>query len=622
MTIRHAHFAGLPTALLTSLFTALAPASLVAQSADFSAKERYVKSEIMIPMRDGVKLFTIVYAPRDQSQRYPILMTRTGYGIPPYGPDQYASTIGPNNDFAREGYIVVSQDVRGRFRSEGEFVHHRPLEKGTGKSDESTDAYDTIDWLVKNVPNNNGRVGMWGVSWAGWEVAQAMIGAHPALRAASPQAPPEDQFMGDDYHSNGAFELAYAFSWMAGNAVQRDAPTDQPSGRFNYGTPDGYDFFMRMGAVANAKQLFTSTVPTWESFMAHGAYDDYWQSRNVPKDLYHIGFPVLIVGGWFDDQDFYGPFRMYRSIEEKNQPNKTTLVVGPWTHGEWSRGAADSIGAIKFASKTGEYFRGKVELPFFNYYLKDKGEWSMPKALVFETGKNEWRSYDQWPPKNTETRNLYLQNHGKLAFTAPQASSPPFDAYVSDPWKPVPYTAQIRTSEGNYYTVEDQRFARSRPDVLVYETDPLAEDVTVSGPVTAMLEVSTTGTDADWVAKLIDVYPNDAPGTMGGYQMLLTGDILRGRFRNNPSKPEPMVPGKVTHLEFELGDKNHTFLKWHRIMVQVQSSWFPMFDRNPQTFVDIYRAKDSDYQSATQRVYHSPTQSSSIRVHVLKKGPT
>ena len=612
MTIRHA--------MLAALLTTLAPISLVSQGTDVSVRARYTKSELMIPMRDGVKLFTIVYAPKDQSQRYPFLLTRTGYGIPPYGPDQYASTIGPNNDFAQEGYIIVSQDVRGRFRSEGEFVHHRPLEKGSGKSDESTDAYDTIDWLVKNVPNNNGRAGMWGVSWAGWEVAEAMIGAHPALRAASPQAPPEDQFMGDDYHSGGAFELAYAFSWMAGNAVQRNAPTDQPAGRFNYGTPDGYDFFMRMGAVANATQLFTASVPTWEIFMTHGSYDEYWQARNVPKDLHNITFPVLIVGGWFDDQDFYGPFRMYRSIEENNKPNKTTMIVGPWTHGQWSRGAADSIGAIKFASKTGEYFREKVELPFFNYYLKDKGEWNAPKALVFETGTNVWRSYDQWPPKNTETRNLYLQDRGRLAFTPPAAGSPkPFDSYVSDPWKPVPYTAQIRTTEGNLYTIEDQRFARSRPDVLVYQTEPLVDDVTISGPVTAVLDVSTTGTDADWVAKLIDVYPNDAPGTMGGYEMLLTGDILRGKFRKSMSKPEAMVPNQVSHLEFELGDKNHTFLRGHRIMVQVQSSWFPMFDRNPQAFVDIYHAKDADYRAATQRVYRSPTQSSHLRVNVLKK---
>jgi len=606
--------------LLAALVLALAPASLFAQSSDFSVKERYTKAEYMIPMRDGVKLFTIAYAPKDQSQRYPILMTRTGYGIPPYGPDQYASVIGPNNDFAREGYIVVYQDVRGRFRSEGEFIHHRPL---SGKPNESTDAYDTIDWLLKNVPNNTGRVGMWGISWAGWEVAQAMVGAHPALRAASPQAPPEDQFMGDDYHSGGAFELAYAFSWMSGNGVQRNAPTDRPSGRFDYGTPDGYDFFLRMGAVANAKEFFTATVPTWEDFMAHGTYDAYWQARNVPKDLNNITFPVLIVAGWFDDQDFYGPFRMFHAIEEKNKANKSTLVVGPWTHGAWGRAAGDSIGAIKFGSKTGEYYRKNVELPFFNYNLKDKGAWTAPKALVFETGTNAWRTYDQWPPKDTEARNLYLQDHGKLAFTPPAPSaSRPFDAYVSDPWKPVPYTAQIRTSEGNAYTVEDQRFARGRPDVLVYQTEPLDEDMTVSGPVKAVLEASTTGTDADWVAKLIDVYPSDAPGAMGGYQMLLTGDILRGKFRNSLSKPEAMVPNQVSHLEFELGDKNHTFLKGHRIMVQVQSSWFPMFDRNPQTFVDIYHAKESDYQAATQRVYRSPAQSSKIQLTVRRKAAT
>ena len=420
--------------LLAALFTALAPAAFLSQSPTFSVQEHYTKSEHMIPMRDGVKLFTIVYTPKDQSQRYPLLLTRTGYGIPPYGPDQYASAIGPNNEFAKEGYIVVYQDVRGRFRSEGEFVHHRPLEKGTGKADESTDAWDTIDWLLKNVANNNGRVGMWGISWPGWEVAEAMIGAHPALKAASPQAPPQDQFMGDDYHSGGAFELAYAFEWMSSNAVVRGAPTDKPSGRFNYGTPDGYDFFLRIGAAADAKQFFASTVPTWEEFMIHGTYDEYWQAKNVPKDLDNITFPVLIVAGWFDDQDFYGPFRMFHAIEEKNKPNKSTLVVGPWTHGSWERGAGDSIAAIKFGSKTGEYFRQKVELPFFNHWLKDKGEWNAPKAIVFETGTNEWRSYDQWPPKNTETRSLYLQDHGRLAFTPPVAnSSSPFDSYVSDP---------------------------------------------------------------------------------------------------------------------------------------------------------------------------------------------
>jgi putative CocE/NonD family hydrolase len=601
-----------------ALVAAVAPLAIGAQTPDFSVRERYAKSEVMIPMRDGVKLFTIVYAPKEQAQRYPILLTRTGYGIPPYGPDQYATVIGPNIEFAKEGYIIVYQDVRGRFRSEGEFVHHRPVEKGTGKIDESTDAYDTIDWLVKNVPNNNGRVGTWGISWPGWEVSMAMINAHPALKAASPQAPPQDQFMGDDYHSGGAFELAYAFDWMTGNGVQRNAPTDQRSGRFNFGTPDGYDFFMRLGAAANARNLFTAPVPTWELFMSHGTYDEYWQARNVPKDLNNIAFPVLIVGGWFDDQDFYGPFRMFRAIEQKNKPNKTTLVVGPWTHGAWGRGGGDSIGAIKFGSRTGDYYRTRIELPFFNHYLKDKGEWNPVKAIVFETGKNEWRTYDQWPPKNTESRSLYLHDRGRLAFTSPNTpESNAFDSYVSDSWKPVPYTAQIRTTEGNFYTVEDQRFARSRPDVLVYQTEPLDEDLTVSGPITAMLDVSTTGTDADWVAKLIDVYPSDAP--MGGYQMLLAGDILRGKFRNSLSKPEPMVPNQIAHLEFELGDKNHTFLRGHRIMVQIQSSWFPMFDRNPQTFVDIYHAKESDYRAATQRVYRSAAHSSRLRLTVLKK---
>ncbi len=606
------------TAVLLGL---LAPGSILAQgrgaqAPDYSVKDNYAKSEIMIPMRDGAKLFTIVYAPKDQSQKYPLLMTRTAYGIPPYGPDAIKPVIGPNNEFAREGYIVVYQDARGRFKSEGEFIHHKPIEKGTGKPDEGTDTYDTIDWLIKNIPNNNGRVGTWGISWAGWEVAQGMIGAHPALKAASPQAPPEDQFMGDDHHSGGAFELSYAFAWMSGNARQRNVPTDKPSARFDYGTPDGYDFFLRMGAAANAKQFFENSVPTWDDYMIHGTYDEYWQARNVPKDLYNIKFPVLIVAGWFDDQDFYGPFRMQRSIEEKNKPNKSTIVVGPWTHGAWSRVVGDSIGAISFQQRTGEYFREKVELPFFNFYLKDKGQLNLPEALVFETGTNQWRSYDTWPPKNTETRSLYLQGNGKAGFGPGDKGT--FDSYVSDPWKPVPYTAQIRNTEGNLYTVEDQRFAWTRPDVLVYQTEPLTEDVTVSGPIKASLDVATSGTDSDWVAKLIDVYPADAPGQMGGYQMLLTGDIMRGKFRNSLSKPEAMVPNQTSHLDFEIGDRNHTFLKGHRIMVQVQSSWFPMFDRNPQTFVDIYHAKDSDYQKATQKVFHS----SKIDLTVLKKSAT
>ncbi len=371
-------------------------AQTTAQQPAYNVKDHYAKSEIMVPMRDGIKLFTIVYAPRDRSQKYPILITRTAYGIPPYGPDNYRNVVGPNNEFAREGYIVVYQDCRGKFRSEGEFIHHRPYVKG--QVNESTDTYDTIDWLLKNVPNHNGRVGQWGISWGGWEVSQGMIDAHPALRASSPQSPPQDQFLGDDHHSGGAFQLMYAFAWMSGNARARSAPTDQPIGPFDYGTPDGYDFFMRLGAAANARRFFADDVPTWNDYMAHGTYDEYWQSRNVPKDLNNINHPVLIVAGWFDAQDFYGPFRMYRALIEKNPRNITYFVIGPWLHGGYARMDGDTLGNISFGSKTGVYYREQIELPFFNYYLKDKGEMNLPKVAAFETGRNAWRAGDNWPP--------------------------------------------------------------------------------------------------------------------------------------------------------------------------------------------------------------------------------
>ena len=590
----------------------------------YSVKEHYTKSELMIPMRDGVKLFTIVYAPKDNSQKYPILITRTAYGIPPYGPDNYRDVIGPNNDFAKEGYIVVYQDARGKFKSEGEFIHHRPIVKG--QINESTDTWDTIDWLIKNIPNNNGRAGQWGISWNGWEVAQGMIDAHPALKASSPQSPPQDQFLGDDHHSGGAFQLMYAFAWMSQNARARSAPTDQPVGRFDYGTPDGWDFFMRLGAAANARKFFADEVPTWNDYMTHGTYDEYWQSRNVPKDLKNINHPVLIVAGWFDAQDFYGPFRMYKTMLENNPRNKTYIIMGPWLHGGYERMDGDTLGNISFVSKTGVYFREQAELPFFNYYLKDKGELKLAPVTAFETGRNAWHSLQKWPPA-AETLNLYLDDKWKLSVGRPPTSAgQAFDSYVSDPEKPVPYSAEIRTIEGHLFMVEDQRFAWTRPDVLYYQTEPLQQDLTIAGPITANLQVSTTGTDSDFVVKLIDVYPGDAPDPkpnpqnvhMGGFQMLLAGDILRAKFRNSFTNPEPMVPDKVTRLEFPLGDKYHTFLKGHRIMVQVQSTWFPMFDRNPQRFVDIYHVKDSDYQKATEKVYRSAQTPSYVTVSVIK----
>jgi putative CocE/NonD family hydrolase len=624
-------------ALLTTLRPPLTaqtqtPTPLPLPAVAHDVKATYEKQEVQIPMRDGVKLFTIIYTPRDRSVRYPILLTRTGYGIPPYGPDEYRPFVGPSPEASDEGFIVVYQDVRGRFKSEGTFIHHVPLGQGPQGTDESTDAWDTIDWLVKHVENHNGRVGQWGISWPGWEVAMGMINAHPALKASSPQAPPEDQFFGDDYHSGGAYQLAYGFNWMANSGRARNAPTDRPGERFRFPDPDGYKFFLQMGAAANATKFFTDVVPTWADHMTHGTYDAYWQARNVPKDLKNITHAVLIVGGWFDAEDFYGTLGMYRGIEEKNPKNDTRLVIGPWTHGAWSRGEFRNLGAIDFGTNTAEYFRREVELPFFNFYLKDKGTLTLPKALMFETGRNTWRSFEAWPPRETTEAKLYLQADRRLTWTAPVAAATTaagraaaFDEYVSDPAAPVPFTAEIATTEIQRFAVEDQRFASKRPDVLTYESEPLADDVTIAGPVSATLHVSTTGTDSDFVAKLIDVLPSDTPdpspnplrATLGGYQMLVVGDVMRAKFRASWEKPTPMTPGKPAMLTFELGDRYHTFRKGHRIMVQVQSSWFPMIDRNPQTFVDIYHASPSDYRKATQRVYHSRELASHLTVRRL-----
>jgi len=539
----------LRVAALAAAWALLAP--VTPAQTPYDVKAHYVKRELYIPMRDGVKLFTIIYSPRAATERYPILMTRTAYGIAPYGTDEYRSVLGPNNEFAREGYVFVYQDTRGKFKSEGEFIHHVPIVKGSSRSNESTDTWDTIDWLVKNVPGNNGRVGQWGISWAGWEVSQGMIDAHPALKASSPQAPPQDQFFGDDYHSGGAYQLMYGFNWMSTNARARTAPSERPVERFDYGTPDGYRFFLDLGAAANAQKYFADEVPTWNDHMTHGTYDEYWQARNVPKDLDHIAHPVLIVASWFDAQDFFGPFRMYRALTEKNPGNKTTLVVGPWLHGGWARGDGDALGHVRFGSKTAAHFRTEM-----------------------------------------------------------------------------PYTAELTTIEGHLFMVEDQRFVASRPDVLVYETEPLTEDLTIAGPIDVNVTVATTGTDGDWVVKVIDVYPGDAPDPtpnpgnvrMGGFQMLLAGDILRAKFRNSMRTPEPMVPNQPTTLRFSLGDKYHTFLRRHRLMVQIQSSWFPMFDRNPQTFVDIYHAGDADYRKAEHKVFRSASLPSFVTLPILERG--
>ncbi len=570
----------------------------------------HTKTEVMIPMRDGIELFTIVYAPvaKLDAETYPILLTRTAYGIGPYGPDTQREVIGPSPAFAEGGYIVAYQDTRGKFKSQGEFIHHRPYV--AGEVNEASDTYDTIDWLVKNVPNNNGRVGQWGISWAGWEVSMGMIDAHPALKASSPQSPPQDQFLGDDHHSGGAFQLMYAFSWMASHARARSAPSSAPAGKYDYGTSDGYEFFLGLGAAANASELFADEVPTWTDYMNHGTYDEYWQARNVPKDLHGIRHPVLLVATWFDAQDFWGPFRMYAAMVANNPESALTFVIGPWLHGGHARTDGDRLGAMEFGSKTAQYYREQIELPFFNHYLKDVGPApAQNRVLAFETGANAWHTFEQWPPPNTELRSFYLDANATLSDAAPAASSASSDAYVSDPGNPVPYTAEQRTTEGHEFMVEDQRFASARADVLSYQTPPLPEDLTIAGSIVATLHVATTGTDADFVVKLIDVYPD-------GAQMLLAADILRTKFRASFTNPEPMVPGQVTRIEIPLGDKFHTFVAGHRIMVQVQSSWFPMFDRNPQTFVDIYHAAPGDYRAATHQVFRSAEAPSFVTVEV------
>jgi uncharacterized protein len=595
----------------------------------FDVKANYSKSEHMILMRDGVKLFTAVYSPKDTSQKYPILLSRTPYSCVPYGPDNYNPSIGPSPLFAKEGYIIVYQDVRGAFMSEGTYVNMRPQNDHKSKPsdiDESSDTYDTIDWLVKNIPNNNGRVGMWGISYPGFYTAVGTIDAHPALKAASPQAPISDWFIGDDFHHNGTFFLPHAFNFYASFGRPRPTPTKTFGQAFKHGTPDGYKFFLEMGPLANAdKKYLHGDIPFWNEMMEHPNYDAWWQARNTRPHLKNIKPAVMTVGGWFDAEDLFGALNTYKSVEKQSPGANNILVMGPWFHGGWSRGDGEGLGDVRFGSKTSVFYRENIELPFFNYYLKDKGELKLPEAYVFETGSNKWKTYDRWPPANARSENIYLGANGKLSFTSP-ADSNAFDEYVSDPARPVPFINNINIGMTREYMSDDQRFAARRPDVLVYQTDVLNDEVTVAGPITASLFVSTSGTDSDFVVKLIDVYPDDAPDNqpnstgmkMGGYEMLVRGEPMRARFRNSFERPEPMIPNKVDKIEYTMPDVNHTFTKGHRIMIQIQSSWFPLVDRNPQKFVDIYKAGDADFQKATERVFHSAQYGSHLKLSVLK----
>jgi putative CocE/NonD family hydrolase len=620
----------------TALAAVLLAATCLAQAPENYVKAHYTKYEYRIPMRDGKKLFTSVYVPKDASQRYPILMDRTPYSVAPYGEDQYKLTLGPSDEFEKAGYIFVYQDVRGRYMSEGDFKEMRPhidVKKTPNDVDDSTDTYDTLEFLLKHVANNNGKAGIWGISYPGFYTSASMIDSHPALKAASPQAPMTDLFMTDDGYHGGAFMLAANFGFYT-----FFKPFDEPSlppknpQPFDFGTPDGYQFFLDAGSTEDLNRLYLKdSNPLFNDQLRHNTYDAYWKERDLSRHMKNIKCAVMTVGGWFDAEDLSGPFKTFHAVEEYNPGTPNVLVVGPWVHGGWARTDGDHLGDVTFAAKTSEFFRAKIQFDFFEYYLKSKGD-VLPKAYVFETGTNVWRKYDSWPPAQAHAKTLYLQAGGKLSFEPPSEPQGT-DEYVSDPAHPVPFIDYMATAIPQRYMVDDQRFASRRTDVLTYQTDPLEEDVTIAGPVSPKLKVASSGTDSDFVVKLIDVYPNDYPDNaladlgkgvlgapavrMGGYQQLLRGEPMRAKFRNSWEKPEPLTPGKVAEVDFTMPDVNHTFRRGHRIMVQIQSSWFPLVDRNPQSFVDIPNAKPEDFKKATERVYHSREAASGVEVMVL-----
>ena len=596
-------------------------------------RSHYEKKEVSIPMRDGVKLFTSIYAPKDMSEKHPILITRTPYSCSPYGADQYRAYYNSYYKvYLQEGYILVTQDVRGRWMSEGTFVDVRPfIENKSGKNtiDEASDTYDAIDWLVKNVKGNNGKVGVFGISYPGFYSTMAALSKHPALVAVSPQAPVTDWFLGDDFHHNGALMAMDAFSFYTGFGQPRPKPTTVGPKSFHYWTEDKYDFFLKEGALPNLSKLMGDSIQFWKDLMAHPNYDKWWQDRNVRNHTSNI-LPTtntLVVGGLFDAEDCFGAWSTYKSIETKAK-NNNKIVMGPWFHGQWAGRGGDGeyLGNIQFGSKTSKWYLENIELPYFNYYLKGKGSIdNIKEANIFFTGENQWKTFDKWPPAEESETAIYLQPQGKLSFNEPTVKGNSYTQYTSDPAKPVPYAEGIKAYRTREYMTDDQRFAAQRNDVIVFQTDTLQEDMTLAGPLTADLQVAISTTDADFVVKLIDVFPdnfqydnNKTDYVMNGYQMLVRGDIFRGKFRNSFEKPEPFIPGKITQVKYTMPDIAHTFKKGHRIMVQVQSSWFPLADRNPQKFVDIYHAKDSDFQKSDIKVFHEKGHESKLILPVLK----
>ncbi|HEY1191337.1 MAG TPA: CocE/NonD family hydrolase [Gemmata sp.] len=580
---------------------------------------RFERTEAMVPMRDGKKLFTTVHAPKNPKGPVPIILLRTPYGI-----DGRTERLLGNyfKDMVADGYAFVLQDIRGRFKSEGAFVMTRPARdpKDPKAVDEASDTYDTIEWLLKAVKGNNGRVGMLGISYPGWLAAVAMLDPHPALKAVSPQASPTDMFLGDDFHHNGAFRLSYGFEYVA------MMETDKTNFSFKFDRHDTYEWYLRLGALSNVnRKHFKGALPTWNDFVAHPNYDLFWKKLSLEPRLTRVTVPTLTVGGWYDQEDFRGPLRMYELLEKHDLKDQNFICIGPWNHGGWAAGKADRLGRIPFDSATGERFRKEVQAPFFAYYLKDEGR-APPEARMFQTGSNTWETYDSWPPKGAAPQKLYFHPKGKLSVEAPPVSAAAFSEYVSDPANPVPYRPRpVRPTypgaEWPEWMVQDQRFAHGRPDVLSFETDPLADDVTVAGSMKVTLFGSTSGTDCDWIVRLIDVYPDDykkAP-ELAGSQLLIAGEPVRARFRKSLEKPEPVKPGAVEGYTIDLVQGHHRFRKGHKIMVQVSSTWFPVIDRNPQKFVpNIFEAEDTDFQKATQKIYHTPQFASRVELDVLK----
>jgi hypothetical protein len=592
-------------------------------------KQKYDKQEVYINMRDGVKLFTSIYTPKNSSIPHPILLNRTPYNIEPVGPNSFNLFVQLYTRYTQDEYIMVFQDVRGKYMSEGEFEDIRPVisEKKSNKDiDESTDTWDTVDWLIKNIKNNNGNVGIFGISYPGFYSTMGLINAHPAVKAVSPQAPVTAWFLGDDFHHNGAFFVLDCFDFYFSNGQPHRMPTRKGYPSFKWPVPDSYEFFLSLGADKNISPKYLGdSVKFWNDAFAHPDYDSFWKERDPRQFLKNITPAVMTVGGWFDAEDLYGALHIYDAIEKQNSPSvKNFLVMGPWSHGQWSFGKANNLGNIYWGLDANKKYIAQ-EKSFFDYYLKGEGSPDIAEATIFVTGSNEWRSFDTWPPKNVAEQILYFQPSGVLAFTSPEIKSS-FDEYISDPMKPVPYIEEIRSHRTAEYMTDDQRFASRRPDVMVYQTDILPGDMTFTGPLTADLFVTTSGTDADYIVKLIDVFPPDTKPDesidikvpLGGYQMLIRGEVFRGKYRNSFEKPEPFSPGKVTEINYGLPDVAHTFKKGHRIMIQVQNSWFPLVDRNPQKFVNIYNCPDTDFQKSTMRIYHDAIYPSGIKVNILK----